>query len=216
MKRLTFTIVLLIIPYFVFAQFSLGIKTAVPFFNANRPFGNLNIDNVTLSDMGYFPVLNFGGFIHYSFNNQLALQAEIKYTYEGFYYYNVDKVEGVGNNFLLKFIEMPLLVQGNWGNKFRWFVQTGLSLKYLLTFEYYVDEAENKVENNIVLISTKKIEDKLNNFVLKANVGTGFMLSFFQHFMLTGEMRWGYDITPIINEVRFLKLEMTIGVAYKI
>jgi hypothetical protein len=215
MKWTIFTVILFVIPYFAFAQFSAGIKTTIPFFNANRAFGAINIDNTTLSEVGFFPVINLGGFMHYSFDNPLALQVEIKYTYEGLYY-NVDKVEDDWPNvFSLGFIEVPLLVQGKWGNKFRWFAQTGLSLKFLLSSESFPNDPENDTEKALIYHSTNAIEHNLKKIVLKANVGTGFMLDLLKYFMFIGEMRFGYDITPIINDVRFLKLEVTIGVSYK-
>jgi hypothetical protein len=114
MKRLLMVALVLIFPFGLFAQFSVGVKTSVPFFNANRPFGNLEIKDIELSDMGYFPFINVGVFFHYSLNSSLALQTEIKYTYEGFMYENknIQNLEYYDQDgVFLKFIEVPLLLQ---------------------------------------------------------------------------------------------------------
>jgi hypothetical protein len=213
MKRKTFAMILFITPYFLFAQFSVGLKIAIPFFNGNRPFGNFDIENTTISEKGYFPIINIGGFIHYSFNNPLALQAEIKYTYEGFHY----SVGGFNNQntFTLQFIEIPLLFQCKWGNEFQWFGQTGISLKYLMASEYFLNEVEGEAEKKSIYNYTNIIDNKINKFIIKANIGTGFMWNFWKNLIFTGELRFGYDIMPIIDDIRFLKMELTIGVAYK-
>jgi hypothetical protein len=192
-----------ILPSNLFAQFSVGLKTAVPFFNANRPFGDLEIENIAMSDMGFFPVINAGIFFHYSFNNSLALQTEIKYSYEGFMYQNEKDLESNDlDGIYFKFIEFPLLLQYGWGKNFKLFLETGLSIKYLTSFEFF-DEHIDEINRN------------LNRFVLKSNLGGGFLLSFYKNLIFTGGMRWGYDITPIINKVRFLKMDISFGIAYK-
>jgi hypothetical protein len=105
------------------------------------------------------------------------------------------------------YIEIPLLMQYIWGNKFNWFVQSGISLKYLTLTRCFNSRGQNAVS---------EIDEQANNFVLKANIGSGFIYNFSQHFMATGEMRWGYDITTIVNDIRFLKLDVSFGIAYKI
>jgi hypothetical protein len=196
-----------ILPFSLFAQFSAGIKTAIPFFNANRPFGDLEIENIVMSDMGYFPIINLGVFLNYSFNSSLALQTEIKYTYEGFMYQNPPDLESNDmDGVYLKFVEFPLLLQYEWGNKFKWFFESGISIKYLTSFEYFFEHDRNIDE----------ISKELNKFVLKSNLGGGFSWTFYKNLIFTGGMRWGYDITPIINKVRFLKMDISFGIAYKI
>jgi hypothetical protein len=207
MKRLLVTVMFFMLPFCLFAQFSIGIKSSVPFFNANRPFGDLGVENIDLSDMGFFPVINAGVFLHYSFNRSLALQAEIKYTIEGLFY-QIKNIEISDlENVVFEYIEIPLLMQYRWGNKFNWFVQSGISLKYLTLTEYFNSRGQNVIN---------EIDEQINNFVLKANIGSGFIYNFSQHFMVNGEMRWGYDITTIVNDIRFLKMDVSFGIAYKI
>jgi hypothetical protein len=201
------------LPFNLFAQISIGIKTAVPFFNANRPFGDLEIENTEMSDMGFFPIINLGVFLNYSFNSSLALQTEIKYTYEGFMYQNIQNLESNDlDGVYLKFVEFPLLLQYGWGNNFKWFFETGISIKYLTSFEYFYgyfygpDEHDRNID---------EIDKELNKFVLKSNLGGGFSWIFYKNLIFTGGMCWGYDITPIINKVRFLKMDISFGIAYK-
>jgi hypothetical protein len=194
---------ILILPFNLFAQFSAGMKTAVPFFNANRPFGDLEIENIVMLDMGYFPVINLGMFFNYSFNSSLALQTEIKYSYEGFMYQNKQNLESNDlDGIYLKFIEFPLLLQYEWGKNFKLFLETGISIKYLTSFEFFNGHID-------------EINGNLNKFVLKSNIGGGFLWIFYKNLMFTGGMRWGYDITPIINKIRFLKMDISFGIAYK-
>jgi hypothetical protein len=207
MKCLLAAVIFFMLPSFLFAQFSIGIKSSVPFFNANRPFGDLEIENIDLSDTGFFPIINAGVFLHYSFNRSLALQAEIKYTFEGLFY-QVKNIEIADlDSIVFKYIEVPLLMQYRWGNKFNWFVQSGISLKYLTSTEYFNRNGQNSIN---------EIEEEINKFVLKYNIGGGFIYNFSRHFMVTGEMRWGYDITTVVNDIRFLKMDVSFGIAYKI
>jgi hypothetical protein len=157
--------------------------------------------------MGFFPIINAGAFLHYSFNKSLALQAEIKYTIEGLFY-QIKNIENSDlESIVFEYIEIPLLMQYRWGNKFNWFVQSGISLKYLILTEYFNSRRQNAIN---------EIDERINKFVLKANIGSGFIYNFSQHFMVNGEMRWGYDITTIVNDIRFLKLDVSFGIAYKI
>jgi hypothetical protein len=212
MKRLLMAILFFMLPFYLFAQFSVGIKTvAIPFFNANRPFGNLQMENIEFSDMGFFPIINAGMFAHYSFNDSLALQAEAKYTIEGFYYQINTMIEDeFYGSVALGYIEIPLLLQYKRGINFNWFIQSGFSIKWLIVSECYTVIGEETFPEY-----TNTITEKLNNLVFKANIGSGFMYNFSQYFMFTGEMRWGYDITPIIGDVHFLKMDVAFGIAYK-
>jgi hypothetical protein len=211
MKRLMMAILFFMLPFFIFAQFSVGIKTAIPFFNGNRPFGNLQVENIELSDMGVFPIINAGVFAHYSVNDSFALQTEVKYIIEGFYYQiNIMLEDEFYGSVGLGYIEIPFLLQYKRGINFNWFIQSGFSIKYLITHEYYTEIGEKAFPEY-----TNTITGQLNNFVLKANIGGGFMYNFYRYFIFTGEMRWGYDITPVIDEVRFLKLDVSFGIAYK-
>jgi hypothetical protein len=198
------------LPFNLFAQFSVGIKTAVPFFNANSPYGDLEIENIIMSDRGLFPVINLGVFFNYSFNSSLALQMEIKYTYEGFMYQNMQNLESDDlDGVYFKIVEFPLLLQYIWGNNFKWLLETGISIKSLTSFEYFYgpDGYDGKIG---------EINNELNKLVLKSNLGAGFFWTVYKNLMFTGGMRWGYDITPIINKVRFLKMDISLGIAYKI
>ena len=170
MKHLLVIIIFFMFPFCLFAQFSTGIKSSIPFFNANRPFGNLEMEKTNISDMGFFPIINAGVFVHYSFKNPLALQFEIKYTIEGLYY----QIENMANsedllfgNISINYIEIPLLLQYKWGNRFNWFVQSGFSLKCLVFSEYFKGFIQNEdTDISIFEMNSNKIIKKLNNFVL--------------------------------------------------
>ena len=212
MKKLLLLTVLFIIPYYLFAQFSVGFKITPFFCNFNRPFGNIGNDLTV--ETGYIGVWNFGGFVNYKFNGPFALQAEVNYRYEGLNY--SDKDQFVNDTFGQKIIEIPLLFQIKGKSRFHGFAEAGISLKCLTSATHYIQNNEYNVN------------EYFNLFRLSGKIGGGGVLNIWNNLSLLGNFRLGYDFTPIgksiydertsenwtFNEIRYFDWNIFLGIMY--
>jgi hypothetical protein len=171
-----------------FAQLSVGATTNFLFFNGSRLADNSKINGSSTNDVGDAYLLNSGIFAHYSLQKHLGLQVEIRYRNEGFSYNpNQDKEDGFGFNY----IEIPALLLEEFGKgNLHFFLQAGPSLKYLASANHYRLGEGQKYSSNI--------KSQVNDFVLTANIGTGFRYDM-KYLMLLIDLRLGYDITPIAD-----------------
>jgi len=209
MKKLLLAVILLIVPYCLFAQFSVGFKITPFFCNANRAFGSTGND-VTVQT-GHFGVWNFGGFINYGFKEYFALQTEANYRVEGLIY--THPVEGA---FVQEIVEVPLLFQIKGKNKNYGFVELGLSLKCLISATHYLPNDEYNADSYF------------NLFRLSGKIGAGGVVNIWRNFSITGNLRLGYDITPIgkpiyekrtnqnwaFDKIRYFDLNIFLGIMY--
>jgi hypothetical protein len=203
----------------LFAQVSLGLKATPFFFNPNLPIGDIEND-ITVG--GFFPMPNIGAYLGYTFKDNFSLQMEIIYKTEGLSFQLPDN-NGDGS-FSHELIEIPLLFKYHGKTKFRGFAEAGLSVKYLLSTEQFVNYND---ETNMVDL-TYNVSEYFNNFKLTGIIGGGIAFDVFKNFTIDGGLRLGYDITPIgnriidkeimknwsFNNIRFFHLAIFIGVGY--
>jgi hypothetical protein len=220
MKRLSILILLLAVPFCLFAQFSVGVKASPIILYNSWTYVTGDIENDTIVTGGWAPV-NFGAFFNYTFKEHFGIQMEIKPMVEGFSCTITDK-DIDGGWFEFTFIELPLLFQYKGKSKFHGFVEAGFSLKFLVLADHHI--GQDKYDT----------KDYFNNVVVKGNIGGGMMLDIAKHFTLIADTRLGYDITPIgkksiinktgketgkewsFDNIRILHITViSIGMAYK-
>jgi hypothetical protein len=177
MKRLLIFILFIVVPFCLFAQFSVGLK-ASPIL-----YGSWTYIADDMAAGGWAPI-NFGGFFNYTFKEHFGIQAEIKPMVELLSYNITDK--DIDNGwFEFTFIEIPMLFQYKGKSRFRGFLETGFSLKILILADHHFGQDK---------YDAKKY---FNNVIFKGNVGGGIMFDITKHFIMTVDTRLGYDITPI-------------------
>ncbi|MDR0863531.1 MAG: PorT family protein [Candidatus Symbiothrix sp.] len=215
MKCLLISILFLLIPFCLFAQFSVGVK-ASPILFGSWTFSTGDIENDTIATGGWAPI-NFGAFFNYSFKEHFAIQAEIKPMVESISCDITDK-DIDGGWFDFTFIEIPLLFQYKGQSRFRWFAEAGFSLKFLVLADHHFGQDKYDAK------------EYFNNVIFKSNIGGGIMFDITKNFTLIADTRLGYDITPIgkksiiekvekewsFDNIRPLHLTViSIGIAYK-
>jgi hypothetical protein len=216
MKLLCALILFFAAPFFLFAQFSVGVKASPLLFGSwNFVAGDINNGSTAV---GAWAPINFGAFCNYAFKEHFGIQAEVKPMVESFSCDITDKdIEGGWFDFT--FIETPLAVQYRWGGRFRWFAEAGFSLKFLALADHHFTQDQ---------YDAKKY---FNSVILKGNAGGGVMFDITKHFTLMIDTRLGYDITPIGKKSFVEKIEkewsfdnihllhltvVSFGIAYKL
>jgi hypothetical protein len=103
---------------------------------------------------------------------------------EGLSYNITDK--NINNDwFEFTFLEIPLLFQYKGRSRFRGFVETGFSLKFLILADHHFGQDKYNAK------------EYFNNVIFKGNIGGGMMFDITKYFILIIDTRLGYDITPI-------------------
>lgn len=190
----------------LFAQYSAGIKAGIPFFNGNRFIGDYGINNTGTNYLGYFGVLNAGIFGQYSFKRNWSVRTEILYKNQGFGYQNQDNVVDTNDGtFNLNYLELPLLLQYEGQNEFRWFVQMGASFKFLTDAHHSYHHLGSQ-EGSVSIDGSENVKSVFNKLVLTANIGGGFIYDLPRDLFLLGELRLSYDITPLADNGGFTSL----------
>jgi hypothetical protein len=215
-RRLLILIVLLFVPCCIFAQFSLGTRLGMmPFNSGNKDHLNIGNSYKTNARLGSF--FKMGVIFKYRFPENFALYSEI----------NLGDIKGFGygdewQSFELNYLEMPLLFQICGKTKFRWFAETGISLKYLLVARHNL--SKYSPDGNYDYYEP---ENYFNRFMVTANIGAGLMFDVGKFTFFAGA-RVGYDINPIgkniydvnnvnwtFNKVRFFHIEpLFLGIVY--
>jgi hypothetical protein len=185
MKRLLILIVFLIVPFCLFAQFSVGAKASPIIFGSwTYVTGDIKNDKTDTEGWNWAPI-NFGAFLNYTFKDSFSIQTEIKPMVESISC-NITSNDIDGGWFEFTFVEIPLLFQYKGKSRFRGFVEAGFSFKFLILADHhFLDQDKYDAKNYF------------NNVVLKGNIGGGIMFDISKHFTLIVDSRLGYDITPI-------------------
>jgi hypothetical protein len=185
MKCSLAAIIFFMLPFSLFAQYSIGIKASpVIAGNWNYSIGNID-ENTTVSGLNW-ALANYGVFFNYAFRENFSIQTEIKIFDEHFGYDVGDETKNVWFHFT--FAEIPLLFQFRGKNSFCGFAEAGLALKFLISAKhtYHEDPYEKYNARNY-----------FNNVVLKGNAGGGIIFDISRHLTFIASTRLGYDFTPI-------------------
>lgn len=200
----------------------------LPFSYATGNTGNA----YTLTTPGF--AYKIGVMSKYRFHENFNLHSEINFidTVGLFGYQEEDD----SHSFHFSCIEMPLLLQMSGKSRVRWYVETGISLKYLFKAEYaakYKENEESKErainggrftfevdDGNTYYYVRDSAENYFNRFMVTALVGTGIMIKIWR-FTLSFGSRAGYDLIPVgknmydvnnvhwtFDKVRLLHLEL--------
>jgi len=192
MKRALLSFIFFTIPFWVFAQYSAGIKRApVMYGNWSYPTGSVNHD-ITVSHLNWTPI-DVGMYFNYTFKDNFSIQTEIKPTVESLSYNIMDNEAGNGW-FEFTFLEMPFLFQYKGKTRFRGFADAGLVLKLLMLGDHHYPRYDS---SHSFSYDKDDARTYFNNVALKGSAGCGVMFDLTRHFTLIADTRLGYDLTPI-------------------
>ena len=182
--------------------------------------GSLNSLNGIKSESSPAPntklVLPTAGFLaQYNFNNKISLKTKLLYQPKGQETVELlsDGSIGLTNNkdLLLHYITTPILTQINFGNnKWKYFVNTGLYVGFLISSEVIYNDEKTK----------KSIEDlKKTDFGLALGSGVSFKINERSRVFL--ESSWDYGLSNIskinlvnVNSIMTEAITLNIGIAY--
>ena len=228
--KILLCVIFLIIPFNLFAQFSIGVQSTFIFTSANFYLGDLNDlnKNIEYSENGsaFFGFPNIGILCNYSFNKHFAVQTELNYLVEGVAY-NIPGTDRYGS-FAIQFIEIPLLAQLKTPvviPELNAFIEAGISMKGRLLATHFI-ENYNPIEKHKYNASRH-----FNDVIIDGIIGIGLNIDITKHFGFLINTRLRYDFMPIgkqfydentsmdwsFDNIRFIHLTIfSFGVIYKL
>jgi hypothetical protein len=185
MKRLLATIIFIMFPFPLFAQYSMGIKASPPIAGSwGYSVGNID-DDTKVSGLNW-ALANFGVFFNFTFRENFAIQTEVNVFDEHFGYETDNETKNIW--FDLISVEIPLLFQFKGKSRFRGFAEMGLALKFFPSVKQ--DDAPFPYDKY-------NVRSYFNNVVLKGIAGGGIMFDVSRHLILIADTRLGCDFTPV-------------------
>ena len=222
-------IIFFIIPFNLFAQFSIGVKSTFFFTSGNFYPGDLNDLNNDIEYTGdggtFFGFPNIGILCNYSFNKYFAVQSELNYLIEGVAY-EIPDSDRYGT-FAIDFIEIPLLVQLKTPvviPEINIFIETGISMKCRILATHFIKNY-NPIEEHKYNVS-----NYFNDVIIDGIIGIGLNIDITKHFGVLINSRLRYDFIPIgtqfyddktsmewsFDNIRFMHITVfSFGIIYK-
>ena len=185
----------------------------------------------------YVSVNNFhyGIFLNYYLNNNLSIQPEINYKIKGFEYHTKEGIDGgsYNGNADFNYLEIPVLINYSYGNKFKIFANCGPSINILISGgEYNYQTWSSHMPGGVTNYYSRNIKSDFHALTLGINGGVGIKYKIFSNVELFSEFQVSYDITDTTekNEVidentgrvwyynnpRYLDLSIDFGISYRL
>jgi len=182
----------------------------------------------------YLPTNNFnyGIFFNYNFKNKFSIQPEINYILKGIEYnMNPDIVGGgASGKAKMEYLEIPILVKYNYGDKFKGFINMGTSINLIIdggnyNYHRFNDAIPESYEYY------RNIKSDFNKFTIGIVGGVGLSYCILKSIELSVEFRYNYLLSNSANnneyidpntgdvwnydQSHFIDKSLNFGIAYK-